>query len=69
MARPAAYMTSLGTEHERCDGCGNAIPRGVQMTAIELDNGDPAGWFCPACIDEWKRTGKPPKGDRPQGSE
>ena len=54
MAHMALQMNAIGAiAEERCDGCGKAFARGEQMSAIEYENGDKAGWFCRSCVDCW----------------
>jgi hypothetical protein len=30
------------------------------MNGAEYSDGEPAGWWCDACIAEWVKTGVPP---------
>ena len=56
MAQIKCRMTSVGVVGEFCKGCQRAFNRGETMTAVEYDDGDPAGWFCQKCIDNWNIT-------------
>ena len=56
--------TGIATAKESCTGCDRSFRRGETMSAVEYDNGDPAGWFCKSCIQNWNETiakGKLPK--------
>lgn len=54
MATIASKMSALGNEPDGCTGCKVKFERGETMSAVEYENGDPAGWFCDSCIDKWK---------------
>lgn len=56
MARVKMKMTAHGVEPP-CTGCEKPFDRGSQMTAIEFDDGEPAGWYCEACMDRYKKVG------------
>ena len=61
MAEIEARMTSLGDPAETCSGCGRGFSRGQQMTAVRVDSGEPAGWFCEECVRYWRAHGRPPE--------
>ena len=51
-------MSALGCEPP-CEGCGRAWGRGEIMHAVLWHDGEPAGWYCGACIQRWNDTGDP----------
>ena len=53
-ARIALRMSALGQPEETCATCDRRFRRGEEMTAVETDTGEPLGWHCRTCIDEWK---------------
>ena len=55
MASIVLQMQSVGIEAESCVGCNKVIPRGDMMNAVKADNGDPLGWWCDSCIQEWRQ--------------
>ncbi len=65
MARVTIKMVAHGISKEQCEGCGTRFQRGEQMSGVEYEGGDPAGWFCAACLTEWRKTDKQPE---PAGS-
>lgn len=58
MAHIVLTMQALGVEH--CTPCGRAFGRAETMSAIEYEDGEPAGWCCTDCITYWKEHGEPP---------
>lgn len=58
MANIALVMQATGKE--RCQGCKNRFGRGEKMSAVEYDDGEPAGWFCGGCIKKWAEKGVEP---------
>ena len=59
MAEIVLQMTALANfvSPEECSGCDKIFARGEQMSAVESDDGEPMGWFCPECIDDWEKNG------------
>jgi len=53
VAKIEAKMQSLGVEEASC--CGKTFDRGEEMSAVVSDNGEPLGWYCDQCIENWKR--------------
>ncbi len=56
MAQIKTQMQAIGNEPQTCY---RPFERGEVMTAIEYDNGEPAGWHTNECVEHWKETGKP----------
>ena len=54
MAAVKAKMQSLGNEPQTCT---RKFVRGETMTAVEFDNGDPAGWHTADCVKHWEQNG------------
>ncbi len=54
MAVVRMHMQALGQKHEQCAGCDRHFERGEVMAGIEYDDGEPAGWYCEACLARWK---------------
>jgi len=55
MARIEVKMSYWGNENYYCTGCDKQFGCGEQMNAVVWDNGDPAGWFCDCCINNWEQ--------------
>ena len=53
MAKVEVIMQAIGVEQSSC--CGKIFERGEQMNAVVSDNGEPLGWYCDQCIQEWKQ--------------
>ena len=58
MATIDVVMSAIGCEPS-CNGCGRAWERGEIMHAVLWHDGEPAGWYCGACIQRWNDTGDP----------
>ena len=56
MAHIKTTMLATITADERCAGCKRLFEHGEVMSAVEFDDGDPAGWFCSSCIENWNDT-------------
>lgn len=58
MAKVRLQMQALANPicREICTGCDKEFDRGEMMSAVEYDDGEPAGWFCDACIRNWNET-------------
>ena len=54
MAHIVTSMQALGFPNEVCPYCEKQFVRGQTMFALEEEDGNPLGWFCQVCIDEWK---------------
>lgn len=66
MASVKLTMQAMGgvVADERCTGCERRFNRGETMSAVEYNDGEPAGWFCQHCIANWNETiakGQSPK--------
>ncbi len=60
MAKVTATMQALGNEPQTCL---RPFNRGEEMTAVEYDDGEPAGWHTAECIEYWKHNGRPKCGE------
>jgi hypothetical protein len=58
MARIAHKLQAFGFESETCAACERQFERGEIMTAVVAEAGTPLGWFCAACLDEWRADSK-----------
>ena len=53
MASIETKMQAIGVEVSSC--CGKTFERGEQMNAVVSNSGEPLGWYCDECIEEWKK--------------
>ena len=54
MAYIVLNMTAGGvSEAEVCSGCAHRFEYGEQMNAVASENGDPLGWYCNSCVQQW----------------
>lgn len=53
MAEIKCKLIALGSEPP-CNGCEKKFVRGETMNSVEYKDGQPAGWFCDTCINDWK---------------
>lgn len=60
MAQIKCKMNALALciSPEKCNGCRKQFARGETMSAVEYDDGEPAGWFCDECIKNWNVESK-----------
>lgn len=57
MAVVRARMSAVGHPREKCEGCQRRFARGECMVAIEDGDGNALGWWCEACVEDWKQNG------------
>ena len=54
MAIVKMTIQAIGNEPKTCN---RAFERGEIITAVEYDDGEPAGWHTQECIEYWKKNG------------
>ena len=54
MAYIVLNMTAGGiSEAEVCSGCAHRFEDGEHMNAVASENGEPLGWYCDSCVQQW----------------
>ena len=64
MATIVTTMQALGVTSEECNACGRSFRRAETMHAVVSKSGQPLGWYCGLCIDDWAAASEEGQGDK-----